>query len=219
MISVVIVDDHPLIRSGLKSVLGLADDINIVAEGCSGSEAIRAAETFRPDVLILDVNLPDMNGAEAAQKIRSRGYSTAILVLTVQDDAATIMQLLENGANGYVLKDEAGAVILQAIHTVARGETWLSPRIAKEVVNRAIRLNPNNSSQISAASNSATLSIRELEILRMIAQGLTNEEIAGHLFLTPRTIQNHVSIIYSKLGVTTRTAAALYAIRNKLIDL
>lgn len=218
MISVIIADDHPLIHSGLKSLLSLPGDIDILSVATTGKDAIDLTLQFEPDVLILDVNLPDMNGDEVARQIRKSNQKTAILILTIQDDPTTVFRLLESGVTGYVLKDEAGSTLLNAVRITAQGETWLSPRIAKEVVKRALR--PQITDQIPKRSNepSPTLSVRELDILRLIALGMDNDSIARELQLTTRTIQNHVSIIYVKLGVSTRTAAVLLAIRNKWID-
>jgi DNA-binding NarL/FixJ family response regulator len=136
MITVVIVDDHPVVRAGMRMVLDAADDITIVAEGASGADALRLVAQRRPDVLVLDVNLPDLNGVEVTQRLREQGTTTAILILTVYDNSQTVFGLLESGATGYVLKDEALETLVSAVRSAARGESWLSPAVARQVVRR-----------------------------------------------------------------------------------
>lgn len=221
MITVVIVDDHPVVRAGMRMVLDAADDVIVVAEGASGADALRLVAQRRPDVLVLDVNLPDpaagsgqaLNGVEVTQRLREQGTTTAILVLTVHDDSQTVFGLLESGATGYVLKDEALETLVSAVRAAARGESWLSPAVARQVVRRAV----GEAAPESSEPPPIPLTPRELEVLRLLAQGLDNAAIAERLVVTKQTVQNHVSNIYGKLGVTTRTEAALYAIRHGLV--
>jgi two-component system response regulator DegU len=222
MITVVIVDDHPVVRAGMRMVLDAADDITVVAEGASGADALRLVAQRRPDVLVLDVNLPDpsagsgqaLNGVEVTQRLREQGTTTAILVLTVYDDSQTVFGLLESGATGYVLKDEALETLVSAVRAAARSESWLSPAVARQVVRRAVGEAAPESSELPPIP----LTPRELEVLRLLAQGLDNTAIAEQLVVTKQTVQNHVSNIYGKLGVTMRTEAALYAIRHGLVQ-
>jgi two-component system response regulator DegU len=214
MITVVIVDDHPVVRAGMRMVLDAADDITIVAEGASGADALRLVAQRRPDVLVLDVNLPDLNGVEVTQRLREQGTTTAILILTVHDNSQTVFGLLESGATGYVLKDEALETLVSAVRSAARGESWLSPAVARQVVRRAV----GEAAPESSEPPPIPLTPRELEVLRLLAQGLDNAAIAEQLVVTKQTVQNHVSNIYGKLGVTTRTGAALYAIRHGLVQ-
>ncbi|NOZ71998.1 MAG: response regulator transcription factor [Chloroflexi bacterium] len=213
MIHVAIVDDHPLVRAGLQSVLATASDIRVIAEGTSGAEALRLVIRDRPDVLVLDVHLPDMSGVEVMRQLREKGLTTAILILTVSDEKELVFGLLDAGANGYVLKDDALEILVAAVRAVARGESWLSPTVANLVLHRhegeaeKIILNPD-----------LPLTPREREVLMLLAQGLDNAAIAQHLVLTKRTVQNHVSNIYGKLGVASRTEAALLAIRHGLVQ-
>jgi len=214
MITVVIVDDHPVVRAGMRMVLDAADDITIVAEGASGADALRLVAQRRPDVLVLDVNLPDLNGVEVTQRLREQGTTTAILILTVHDNSQTVFGLLESGATGYVLKDEALETLVSAVRSAARGESWLSPAVARQVVRRAV----GEAAPESSEPPPIPLTPRELEVLRLLAQGLDNAAIAEQLVVTKQTVQNHVSNIYGKLEVTTRTEAALYAIRRGLVQ-
>ena len=211
MITVVVVDDHPIVRAGLRAVLDVAEDIRVVAEGAGGAEALKLVAQHRPAVLVLDVNLPDLNGLEVTRQLREQNTSTAILALTVHNDGQTIFGLLESGATGYVLKDEALETLANAVRAVARGESWLSPAVARQVVRRAVE---QSSPAAAPPSQSPPLTPCELEVLRLLAQGLDNAAIAERLVVTKRTVQNHVSNIYGKLGMTSRTEAMLYAIRH-----
>ncbi len=223
MTTVVIVDDHPVVRAGMRTVLDTAPGVTVVAEGASGADALRLVAQHRPDVLVLDVNLSDpspgsgqaLNGVEVARRLRDRGTTTAILILTIYDDSQTVFGLLESGATGYVLKDEALETLVSAVRAAARGESWLSPAVARQVVRRAVGEAPSLREQVRA---SIPLTPREVEVLRLLAQGLDNEAIAQRLVVTKRTVQNHVSNIYGKLEVASRTEAMLYAIRHELVQ-
>ncbi|MBM3130706.1 MAG: response regulator transcription factor [Chloroflexi bacterium] len=212
MPSVVIVDDHPIVRAGMCAVLNRANDIRVVAEGATGADALRLVAAHRPDVLVLDVNLPDVNGIQVTRQLRAHGASPAILILTVHQDRQTVFGLLEAGATGYILKDDALETLVGAVRAVARGESWLSPEIARQVVARATR--PED----RAPADALPLTPREIEILCLLAQGCANALIAQKLVITTRTVQNAVSTIYAKLGVSSRTQAALIAIRHGLVQ-
>lgn len=211
MTTVVIVDDHPIVRAGMRSILQSAADIQIIGEGENGADALRLVEAFRPDVLALDVQLPDMNGLEVTRRLREKGFVTAILILTAHNDSQIIFGLLESGAVGYVLKDEALETLVNAVRCAARGESWLSPAVAGQVVRRAVAGVPSGVAQALGG-----LTPREVEVLRLIGRGLDNTSIAQELVLTKRTVQNHISNIYGKLGVTTRAEAVLFAVRHGL---
>ena len=214
-ITVAVVDDHPVVRAGIRAVLAAPGDLIVVAEGTTGADALRMLAELQPDVLVLDVNLPDINGLEVTRRLRNRGDLTPIVVLTVHNDTQTVLGVLEAGATGYVLKDEALDRLAGAVRAAARGETWLSPAVAGQVVRRAVSKNfePGRPAE-SIDPPPSPLTPRELEVLRLLAQGLDNEAIAQRLVLTKRTVQNHISIIYDKLGVTSRTEALLYAVQH-----
>lgn len=209
-IRVIIVDDHPLIRAGICAILQNTTDILVVAEGENGEDALRLVVEHHPDVLVLDVNLPILNGVEVTRRLRKQNVASAILILTFHDDRETIFGLLESGADGFVLKVDGLEMLATAIRAVAQGETWLSPRIAGQVVRRAI-------GEV-VVGTPFPLTTREIDVLRLIAHGLDNDAIARQLALTKRTVQNHVSAIYGKLGITTRAEAVLYAIENNLVQ-
>ncbi len=209
-IRVVIVDDHPIVRAGMRAVLQSAADICVVAEGDCGEDALRLVSEQKPDVLVLDVNLPGINGVEVTRRLHHQNTASAILILTVHDDSETIFGLLEAGATGYVLKVDALETLATAVRAAAKGESWLSPRVAGQVVRRAM-------GDVTVPTP-FPLTTREIDVLRLLAQGLDNDAIAERLALTKRTVQNHVSAIYGKLGVTTRAEAVLYAIQNALVQ-
>ena len=216
MITVAIVDDHPIVRAGMRSVLELADDIIVVADGGSGNEALQLVEEHAPDVLVLDINLPDQSGIDVTRQLRSQDLSTAILILTAHDDSQAIFELLENGAIGYVLKDEALETLASAVRAAASGKSWLSPTVASQVVQRAVTQRTNRGPNIPVSSTDEELTPREQQILSLLGEGLDNTAIAERLIVTKRTVQNHISNIYGKLRVTSRTEAMLYAIRHGL---
>jgi len=212
LVRVLIVDDHPIIRAGMRMVLGEAPDIQIVGEGVNGQDALRQVAELQPDVLVLDVNLPDMNGLEVTRRLQKGGAAAAVLILTVNNDSQMIFSLLEAGASGYVLKDDTLEMLIPAIQAVAHGEIWLSSRITKKVLRRALGEAETTPEPLP------DLTPREMEVLRLLAIGLDNEAIARHLTLTMRTVQNHVSNLYGKLGVDSRAEAILYAIRRGVVQ-
>jgi two-component system response regulator DegU len=214
MTTVVIVDDHPIVRAGMRAILESAEDVNVVGEGANGAGAVRLVQQLQPDVLVLDVQLPDLNGLEVTRHLRSQACKTAVLILTVHDDAETIFGLLESGAVGYVLKDEALETLVGAVRAAARGESWFSPSVASQVMRRAVGHPRAEPSELPCP-----LTMREVEMLRLLARGLDNTAIARELVITKRTVQNHISNIYRKLGVATRTEAMLYAIRRGLAQI
>ncbi len=208
-IRIVIIDDHPIFRAGMLKVLEAAAQITVVAQGNSGADALRLTAQHKPDVLVLDINLPDISGLEVTRRLHASSVPTAILILSVHDDPETVLGLLDAGAAGYVAKDDAAETLASAVRTVAGGERWVSPRFAGKVIHPA--------TGEKAPEQLSPLTTRELEVLNLLARGLDNEAIAEQLKLTRRTVQNHVSAIYSKLGVASRAEAILYALNHKLV--
>jgi len=201
-IRVILADDHPVVRSGIRAELDGADGIEVVGEASSGDEAIRLVEELRPDVLVSDVVMPGMDGVEVARLLREKHPELRILAPSAYDENAFVFGLLSAGAMGYVLKEEALDTIVEAIRAASRGESWLSPRVAAKVMKRGI------------GTEEVPLTERELEVLRLMAKGLSNKGIASELFISERTVKFHISNILSKLGVFSRTEAVLYAIRR-----
>ncbi len=215
MIKVIIVDDHPIVRAGMRSVLDTDPEINVIAEGSVGADALTLVPEKKPDVLVLDVNLPDMNGLEVTRELKKGDVESEILILTAHEDSQMIFSLLESGAIGYVLKDEALETLGRAVHAAAKGESWLSPAVASKVVQRAVS---GGQEKVEVARPESPLTPREMEILQLLARGLDNAAIAAQLVITKRTAQNHISNIYGKLGVDSRTEAMLYAIQRGWVD-
>jgi DNA-binding NarL/FixJ family response regulator len=205
MIRILIVDDHPVFRFGLKALLEAEEDTAVVGEATTGSEAITLAATLHPDVILMDLNMPDVNGLEATRRILQNNPNTGILVLTMSDDDS-VLAALRAGARGYILKGAEGDETLRAIRAVANGEAIFSPTVA-ERMRRFI-------AQPSAPQSGAPfpqLTAREQEVLALVAAGLTNTAIAGRLALSPKTVRNHVSNIFSKLHVADRAEAIIRA--------
>ncbi len=214
MITVAIVDDHPIVRAGLRTILDSTPDIHVAAEGATATEALRLSAEVQPDVLLLDVNLPDGSGLEVARKLCAQKAHPAILILTVHRDPQTVFGLLECGATGYVLKDDALETLAHAVRAVAQGDSWLSPAVASQVLHRTIKVDPG--SRVKTPEVSHHLTPAELRVLRLLAEGKDNTAIADILVVTKRTVQNHISNLYGKLGVSSRTEAMLYAIQHGL---
>lgn len=199
-----IVDDHPVFRFGLRALLESEGEFEVVAEASTGEQAVRLAKEHRPDVVLMDITMPEMNGIEATRRILETNPETGVLIVTMVDDAS-IFAALRAGARGYLLKGAEGEETLRAIRAVARGEMILSEPIA-ERVQQFFSGTPEQ-----ALSNFPELTPREQEVLSLIAKGLTNNAIASRLGLSPKTVRNQVSEIYSKLGVSDRAEAIVRA--------
>jgi DNA-binding NarL/FixJ family response regulator len=206
IIKVLIADDQRLMREGLATLLALADDIDIVAQAGDGAEAIELAQTQRPDVILMDIQMPHVNGVEATKTIRSILPATQIIILTTFDDDEYLLAGLRAGACGYLLKDMPSEQLADAIRSAAKGQSPIGPEMARKLVN-LVTQNPIASTP-SAASE---LSDREIEVLRLIAAGLSNKEIAEKLFIAEGTAKNHVSNILSKLEARDRAQAVARA--------
>ncbi len=207
-----VAEDHALVREGTRNILNAEPDMEVVGEAADGEEAVALATKCRPDVAILDIEMPKMDGIEAARRIRVASPNTAILALTAYDDDAYIVGVLEAGAAGYVLKNAPSSTLLEAVRAAAAGESVLSPEIQRRVVGILARRRKGEATQ-------AQLSERELEVLRLAAQGLANKEIAADLGLSPRTVQSHLRHILNKLSVASRVEAVVLAIRSGWIRL
>ncbi len=207
VLRLLIAEDHALVREGTRNILNAEPDMEVVAEAADGEEAVALAASLRPDVAILDIEMPRMDGIEAARHIKAAAPNMPILILTAYDDEAYILGVLEAGAAGYVLKNAPSPVLLEAVRAAAVGESVLSPDIQRRVVGILARRSSGEASQES-------LSKRELEVLRFAAEGLANKEIAVSLGLSPRTVQSHMRHILTKLSVASRVEAVVLAIRS-----
>jgi DNA-binding NarL/FixJ family response regulator len=207
VVRVVIADDHPVVRSGLRGMLASDPGFEVVGEAADGAEAVALTLRERPDVVLMDLRMPELDGASATAKIRARRPETQILVLTTYDTDADIVRAIDAGAIGYLLKDVPHEEISRAVRAAARGEPVLAPVVAERLMDRAR----------GAASDALTA--REIEVLEHAARGLTNSEIANELFVSATTVKAHLAHIYRKLGVSDRTAAVTAALERQIIRL
>lgn len=214
MIRLLLVDDQDLIRRGMTALLKLDDTLQVVGEAANGQEAIALVATLTPDVVLMDVRMPIMDGVAATKEICQRFPDIKVLVLTTFDDQEYVSQALQNGASGYLLKDTPFEELVQAIRFVQKGYTHIGPGLS----NKAMLATPPVASVTSPAPELAELTPREQEILQLIAQGASNREIAQTLYLSEKTVRNHVTNILSRLGLRDRTQAAIAALQKHLIN-
>ena len=211
-IRLVLADDHAVVRSGTRELLEQQPDLRIVGEAADGEEAIRLAQELQPDVLIMDVRMPRISGVEATRRIKAEHPHIRILVLTAHDDDEYVFALLQAGANGYLLKTAEIDELVRAIRTVAAGQSALAPEVTGKVV---AQFTSGKSLPEAAADNQEHydgLTERELGILRLVGKGLSNKQIGKTLHISDRTVQAHLSNIFSKLDVNSRTEAVMYAV-------
>ena len=210
MIRALVVDDHDLFRRGLRELLE-EQGIRVIGEAATGSDAVALANRAQPDVVVMDLNLPQGSGIEATRELVESNPQARVLVLTVASDERTVLDALIAGACGYMLKDATIEEIAAGVRAAAEGQSFVSPRVAHHVLGR-LRGQAGNDS--GSGPDDTRLSARELEILRLIADGCDNDQIAEALFLSPRTVKNHVSSILAKLEMDNRVQAAVYAVRR-----
>ncbi len=205
-IRVLLVDDQALFREGLRTLLSVWDDVEVVGEAANGEEAVTAAAQLKPDVILMDLRMPVLDGAAATRRICVQNPDCRVIVLTTFDDDEHIFDGLRAGAAGYLLKDVPSAKLVEAIRATARGESFLQPSVAARVVAEFTRMGQPKPQPLVEP-----LSARELEVLKLVGDGRSNKEIAADLFITEGTVKNHVTNILGKLGVRGRTQAALKA--------
>lgn len=206
-IKIIVADDHPVVRSGLRALLSSQPDFEIVGEANNGEEAAKLAISLAPDLILMDLQMPILDGFGAIQLIRDKLPQANILVLTTYDTDSDILPALKAGAIGFLLKDTPPEQLFQAIRSAASGEMALGPRVAEKVTQRLTNSSKN------------ALSSREIEVLELAAQGNTNKAIAKKLFITEATVKSHFVHIFSKLGVTDRTGAVTEAVKKKIIKI
>ena len=209
---VLLVDDHELVRQGIAAMLTGLSDIQVVGHARTGREAIDLARRILPDVVLMDVRMPDMDGLEATRKIKEERPRTAVVMVTMHDNAAYLRDAVQAGAAGYLLKDLSKDQLIDAVRQVASGGAFIESQMLRGMLSE---MKPENGSQPKAARN---LTKREREILSLVAEGMSNREIADRLVLSPETVKSHVAAILEKLNVSDRTQAAIYAVRNGLVE-
>ncbi|NUQ31798.1 MAG: response regulator transcription factor, partial [Dermatophilaceae bacterium] len=216
---VLIVDDHALYRRGLQTVLDTEDGIEIVGEAADGVEAVDQAEEKLPDVIVMDVGMPKRGGIDACRVIKQRVPSARILMLTSSDDEANLFEAVRAGANGYLLKDVPPEEVAAGIRGVFHGQSLISPLMASKLLLEFAQISQRETVPAPTPGlELPRLTDRELEILRLVARGKLNREIAGELFISENTVRNHIRNILDKLQMHSRMEAAMYAVRQRLID-
>jgi len=213
MITIFLADDHPVVRDGLRAILDTQPDFAVIGEAGDGAEAVKQAEALRPDVLLLDLEMPEMDGVEALRRLRQAAPDTRVLVFTAYDSDERILAAVQAGAQGYLLKGAPRHQVFDAIRVVHGGGSLLQPAVASKLLRQV------QSGTDRAAPRPGALTAREIEVLRLLAQGLANKQIAARLGIRERTVKFHVSAIFRKLDVTNRTEAVTLAAQRGLIKL
>jgi two-component system, NarL family, nitrate/nitrite response regulator NarL len=212
-IRVLLADDHAIFRDGLRKLLGADEDIVIVGEAQNGAECIKMLAKLKPDILLLDLRMPDKDGLAVLEEVNFDTISTRVVVLTAAEDDRDVVRAMRLGARGVVLKQSATDLLVKGIHRVFAGEIWLDNRMTSEVMKAF-----SKSSESGPRREKPLLSDREKEIVQLVAQGFRNKEIGEKLFISEQTVKNHLHNIFDKLGVSDRLELALYAIYHRLID-
>lgn len=211
-IKVLIADDHAMVRQGLKTILELEEDIEVVSQAANGEEAVFRARELKPDVILMDINMPVLNGLQAIKMLKDEDSRYKIIVLTLHQDREYLFKTLQLGCEGYVLKDAESSVLIEAIRSVYDQQTYIQPNMTGELVKEFNRVTLIE--QDKSITNNLTN--REIEVLKLIAEGMINKEIAKSLFISEKTVKNHISNIFKKLDVNDRTQAAIYAFKHNI---
>lgn len=211
-VNIMIADDHSMIREGLKQLLELDGDIKVIAEANNGKDCLEKLNTYHPDVLLLDINMPEMNGLQVLEILKERKSDLKVLVLTVHNEVEYLLKAVEIGISGYMLKDSNSSELKNAIFSIIEGEDYIQPSLIPML----------NSKLLEMDSDKVKLDLltrREYEVLKLLTEGMFNKEIAMKLNISERTVKNHVSNIFKKIEVTDRTQAAVFAIRCNIVDI
>jgi DNA-binding NarL/FixJ family response regulator len=214
MIKVLVADDHELARDGLRAMLAAQHDLEVVGEATDGAEAVEQALKLRPDVVVMDIRMPRVDGIEATRRLRARPGAPNILVLTTFDLDEYVYEALRAGAGGFLLKDAPSSQIAEAVRTIAAGDTLLAPAVTRRLIERYVR-RPGPTAE---SEHLGDLTEREREVLQLVARGLSNGEIAAQLFLSEATVKTHVTRILSKLGLRDRVQAVVLAYETGLVE-
>ncbi|QNF27210.1 response regulator [Metabacillus elymi] len=222
---IVIIDDHQLFREGVKRILDFEPSFEVVAEGDDGEEALAIVEAHKPDVVIMDINMPKVNGVEATKQLIEANADTKVIILSIHDDENYVTHALKTGARGYLLKEMDADTLIEAVKVVADGGSYLHPKVTHNLVNEFRRLatssgqaNPTQHLQPEIRRPLHILTRRECEVLQMLADGKSNRGIGEALFISEKTVKNHVSNILQKMSVNDRTQAVVVAIKNGWVE-
>ncbi|HJV47290.1 MAG TPA: response regulator transcription factor [Bacillota bacterium] len=221
-IRILIVDDHQLFREGIKRILEMEADFEVVGIGNDGEEACELAGQLNPDIILMDINMPKMNGVQATAQIKMISPNSRVIVLSIHDDENYVHETLCSGANGYLLKDMESSDLIEAIHVVAGGEAYIHPRVTGKLISEFRRLSTLQDTEFVTvelvddkdAEKFSALTPREKEVLQLMAEGKSNKAIGDHLFISEKTVKNHVSSVLQKLDVQDRTQAVVISIKN-----
>lgn len=222
--SIVIIDDHQLFREGVKRILDFEASFDVVAEGDDGSEAMNLVEEYKPDVVIMDINMPNINGIEATKMLVDNYPNTKVIILSIHDDENYVQHALKTGAQGYLLKEMDADALIEAVHVVAEGGSYLHPKVTHNLVKEYRRLaaeenSGNDSLQVPEIRRPLhLLTKRECEVLQLLADGQSNRAIGESLYISEKTVKNHVSNILQKMNVNDRTQAVVLAIKNGWVE-
>ncbi|WP_094547163.1 response regulator [Petroclostridium xylanilyticum] len=211
-IRILIADDHSMVRQGLKQIVELEEDMEVVAQASNGEEAVNLAMEVQPDVILMDINMPKVNGIQAIAQLKEKGCSSKIIMLTIHADREYLVKTVQLGAAGYVLKDADSDVLIKAIQSVYKGQSYIQPTMTTELIKEFTK----GVSEEHSNKNQNLLTQREIEVLELIAEGMLNKEIAAKLYISEKTVKNHVSNIFKKLNVSDRTQAAIYAFKHNI---
>lgn len=209
---VMLVDDHALIREGIKQLLEFDGSIDVIEQASDGAECLEKLQHVQPDILLLDINMPNVNGIEVLEEIKKKNIPVKVLMLTVHSEVEYLVQAVDIGANGYILKDSGSEELKKAIQSVMDGDSYIQPSLIPSLNSRLVNRDIDK-------EKIAALTKREMEILTQIAGGMFNKEIAMNLNISERTVKNHISNIFKKIDVSDRTQAAVFAIRNNIVKL
>lgn len=212
MINVMLADDHVLIREGIKQLLEFDGSMKVIAEASDGIECLEKLKNVKPDILLLDINMPNMNGINVLKELKEKNDPLKVLILTVHSEVEYLVKAVDIGANGYILKDSGSAELKQAINAVIDEGSYIQPNLIPALNSRLINRDMDK-------EKLASLTKREVEILTQVACGMFNKEIAVNLNISERTVKNHISNIFKKIDASDRTQAAVFAIRNNIVNL
>lgn len=222
MINILVADDHTLLRQGIKNVLELESDIKVIGEAADGEEAVALTEKLEPDILLLDMNMPKINGLEVTRKVIRDARKTKVVILSINDDENYVVEVIKAGASGYLLKDIDPGLLVKALRTVQEGNNFIYPPLASRIFGDTSGSKDQYDFMIAKLQErrrDEKLTHREIDVLSLICKGMSNQEIANTLYLSEKTVKNHLTNIFRKINVNDRTQAVLYALKHKIIML